>query len=797
MLQPRGRGARSPRLTLSGASAGRGRGAAPPSPRTEPVPGGRGRGGTLRNKSPSDDEMSSPPPASGGRGRGGTLRNKPPSDDEMSSPPPTAGRGRGAPIVDSDDDAPSKPSSASGSLPGRGRAAAAAAPVESPKLPAAGRGRGASLRPPESDSEDSPPPSPSPVAAAPMPSSGRGRGNVTVLPTLPSAGRGRGPTESDMSTDDDMTPRQSSPRPTSIGRGRGVSPPPSRDSTSTDLPSPRASVGPGRGRGAAPPAPVSTARNSLSAAGAGRGTPSTNISIDLSSDDEPWQPPPKKEPGSGRGVLVKEDPPAATSSAAGRARPPVPPVKPAEDEAPSVGRGRGAGPPSAPPEESMSAGVGRGRGSSATGSAPAPSGEGARASTTGKPSVLSDEEDEEPLTAAERRKIDRMFEAKERTIQTMDDLIKDLQPNEEELTKAMQLASYLEREKAAEEEEAAPVVQPKAVPFVTKTMSSESTVREAGLPTCLAVRKPWIAIGMTHGVVLVFDANQKLSAILGSQEGSEYGRVCSMSISNSAKMLLVGYGSGAVVLWDIVDSRKPVKVITDTHKAAVIHVDFLKDDSTWVSGDVDGKLVYSVLTSMLFVYYHSATDIVTGEGEVLALRSLRPGTCRNGSDGQGLCAACTAEGGLSIFSVFPKLHIWKNISRPDTVSPACVPYVSWREAVNLSAETTGDPILCVGWGTEILLYRMVVKGSGEVVVTDMGSFSLSSEIVSLTWLGYNAITILTIANEMKVFDPFSLAVLETSSVEVIIEEKNFKGGFFSCFFFLSLLFIQEHGALSS
>lgn len=392
--------------------------------------------------------------------------------------------------------------------------------------------------------------------------------------------------------------------------------------------------------------------------------------------------------------------------------------------------------------------------------------------------ALSDDEEDEPLTAAERRKLERVFEAKEKAIQTMDDLVKDLQPSEEELTKAMQLASYLEREKAAEEEESAPVVQPKAVPFVTKTISSESTVREAGLPTSLAVRKPWIAVGMTHGVVLVFDANQKLSAILGSQEGQEYGRVCSLAISNSAKMLLVGHGSGAVVLWDIVDSRKPLKVVTETHKAAVIHVDFLKDDSTWVSGDADGKLMHSALTSMLFVYYHSASEVVAGEGPVLALKSLRPGSCRHGTDNQGLTAACTAEGGLIIFSVFPKLRVWKQISRPDSISPSCIPYLSWREALNIGTEATGgDPVLCVGWGQEILLYRMSVRGSGDVAVADMGNFSVSSEIVSITWLGYTAVTVLTVANEMKVFDPASLSILETSTVEVrdvfvILFEKN-------------------------
>lgn len=38
----------------------------------------------------------------------------------------------------------------------------------------------------------------------------------------------------------------------------------------------------------------------------------------------------------------------------------------------------------------------------------------------------------------------------------------------------------------------------------------------------------------------------------------------------------------------------------------------------------------------------------------------------------------------------------------------------------------------------------------------MGQHSIDGEITALTWLGYNAVVILTNLNEMQVFDPFSL-----------------------------------------
>lgn len=384
----------------------------------------------------------------------------------------------------------------------------------------------------------------------------------------------------------------------------------------------------------------------------------------------------------------------------------------------------------------------------------------------------SDDEDEQPansssnpsraaLVTTEKLKEDIK---KDGEIRSMEDLVKDLQPREEDFAKAMELASYMDREQAAEEAEAALVVQPKPVPKVSQTMASESTVREAGHPTCLTVRKPWIVIGMTHGVCLMFDKDQKLSGILGTQEGGSFGPVCSVAISNTSKMLVVGHESGAVVVWDISSPQKPLKTITDVHSAPVIHADFLKDDTAWVTGDIAGKMVHSTLTSMFITYYHSAVEIPNESGGcILALRALRPGALKDPSDALSPVAACTPLGTI-IFSVFPKLHIYHTVPRPDDVNQGCIPYLSWREAVSTGGQGPVDPILALGWGTEIHLWS--VRGYGtDLEVEELGSYRLKSEIIAVTWLGYNAIVILTALNEMQVFDPFSLQVLETSSLE--------------------------------
>lgn len=766
-----GRGA-SPRPTPSVAVAGRGRGAAPP-----PASVGRGRG--------EDADLSSSSSAASSVGRG---RGVPPSTTTAASTSSSKLNFKYDDDDDSDDDdAPVRPAPVAVVSAGRGRGAPPVAAEEEVKPGSVGRGRGSSSRTSTTSLEQ-------PVA-------GRGRGSVVPVeeksPAV-SAGRGKVVANFDLSSDSesDEAPIASS------GRGRGVSPLPLKKSSE------EATVVSGRGRGVVAATTSTTKLETSSVVTSGRGR------VEESKREEPVV-----VSGRGRGVVVEDVKKDETVVVSGRGRGVVP--KKDEDEEVSMGRGRGVAPkvveepigrgrgspiePIAKKDEVVSAGrgrgsgagnssedvtaAGRGGGGGGRGVSPIPirkdedpKGKGPLArvqqsshmTRTAEDALLdsrddmeSEEEEETPMEALQRKKLERALEEKENLIRTMEDILKDLQPNQEELAVAMELASYMDKEKAAEEEEVAPVVQPKAVPHVSKTMSSESTVRETGEPTCLAVRKPWIAIGMSHGVVLVFDKDQKLAGIVGTQEGSEYGRVCSLAISNSSKMLLVGHGNGAMVLWDIADGRKPIKVVTDTHKAAVIHCDFLKDDFTWVSGDSDGKLVHSALTSMLFAYYHSATEVQAPMGPVLALRSLRPGPTKDITDGLGLSAACTEEGGLFFFVVFPKLKILRTIEAPEAVASSCIPYLSWREALG-GVSTIGsvnEPILALGWGTELSFFRIVCHGESNVQVVDLGHFSLSSEIISVTWLGHNALTVLTSANEMKVFDPFSLNVLETSAMD--------------------------------
>jgi WD40 repeat protein len=101
---------------------------------------------------------------------------------------------------------------------------------------------------------------------------------------------------------------------------------------------------------------------------------------------------------------------------------------------------------------------------------------------------------------------------------------------------------------------------------------------EAGFPTVHAVSK-LILIGTSHGLVLVFDHQEHLKAILGNNEHIEYGAVTAIDITPDGTMAATGHQNGFVILWDVTQATE-LKVLADIHKGSpVVHLRFLRNNA--------------------------------------------------------------------------------------------------------------------------------------------------------------------------------------------------------------------------
>lgn len=93
----------------------------------------------------------------------------------------------------------------------------------------------------------------------------------------------------------------------------------------------------------------------------------------------------------------------------------------------------------------------------------------------------------------------------------------------------------------------------------------------AGLPTAMAATT-MIAVGTSHGLVLVFDSSQRLRWCFGTTD-QDQGSVSSLGFNHDCSRLLAGFARGLILMYDVVNG-KLLRTMNDTHPpgTAVLHV---------------------------------------------------------------------------------------------------------------------------------------------------------------------------------------------------------------------------------
>jgi hypothetical protein len=93
----------------------------------------------------------------------------------------------------------------------------------------------------------------------------------------------------------------------------------------------------------------------------------------------------------------------------------------------------------------------------------------------------------------------------------------------------------------------------------------------AGLPTAMTATT-MIAVGTSHGLVLVFDSAQTLRWCLG-ETAQDQGSVSSLSFNHDCTRLLAGFARGHILMFDVVGG-KLLRTMADVHPpgTAVLHV---------------------------------------------------------------------------------------------------------------------------------------------------------------------------------------------------------------------------------
>ena len=255
----------------------------------------------------------------------------------------------------------------------------------------------------------------------------------------------------------------------------------------------------------------------------------------------------------------------------------------------------------------------------------------------------------------------------------------------------------------------------------TKSMMTTALTTTGPLPTAITVNSKFIAIGNQRGEVQVFDLYEQLKIVLGkngstlgesgstanvtsdvkrtvghkrndssatasSATSSNLGPVTSIDLSSQGDFLLAGYGSGQVILWDVI--KGSILTIVDSHSSSICSARFTCIPMTGEAGrrgvidnerigavivDASGlvnKLVFSRgrLASVFSTAYSVETECLLDgtAGQILAMDVLPYHDMATTFDNRIVLIALSSSRSSFAVSVEPKVNVLHRWARPST-----------------------------------------------------------------------------------------------------------------------------------
>jgi len=122
-----------------------------------------------------------------------------------------------------------------------------------------------------------------------------------------------------------------------------------------------------------------------------------------------------------------------------------------------------------------------------------------------------------------------------------------------------------------------------------KSNTNQSTTTTTGLPTALTVNSKFIAVGNQRGQIYIFDLFQQLKIVLCLEDVDTYtgatldggnihstilsstGSVTSIDLSLHGDYLIGGYGTGQIILWDVINGSV-LKHLVELHTSSISSV---------------------------------------------------------------------------------------------------------------------------------------------------------------------------------------------------------------------------------
>lgn len=339
-----------------------------------------------------------------------------------------------------------------------------------------------------------------------------------------------------------------------------------------------------------------------------------------------------------------------------------------------------------------------------------------------------------------------------------------------------------------------------------------------GIATVIEISSKFIAIGTSKGLVLLFDHGQEIRQVIGSvvpviNRCSE--KVTAISLNNAGTLILVGYSTGEITLWDIKGSL--LKTITDLHHTSITSLFFVvnvldgsKVNNTFntnidaVSVDAKGVVQKFQLSKHLLwsTYTYEANCLLDGAiglvSSIAPLGSIYDNFCLQTSTNDEFDITQISKDKSLLFHQNAQLlavHIG-NRTYIIQLQPSVRIVFKWDSSIESS-------ITCLNWNWEFdrlnnnseLFNPLLVRSRGNYIeilsISTKGfpdfdfNFSVKCfvtlhnlNIISLQWVGNSNIAIISencvyfLSNDLRVIDKCLLSPEVCSGIAKQINENN-------------------------
>ncbi|XP_072048156.1 LOW QUALITY PROTEIN: vacuolar protein sorting-associated protein 8 homolog [Amphiura filiformis] len=313
----------------------------------------------------------------------------------------------------------------------------------------------------------------------------------------------------------------------------------------------------------------------------------------------------------------------------------------------------------------------------------------------------------------------------------------------------------------------------------SQVMSATDRV-DAGYPTAMAVSM-MIAIGSSHGLILVFDPKQVLKWCLGSTAvGNQYGAVSSLGINTDCTRLISGFARGQITMWDLT-SGKLLRTITDAHPpgSAVLHIQFTDDPTLAICSDSGGSVFELNMKRVMGMRTCESRCLFSGSrGEVCAVAPLLLNSSVKDhplKDVSLLAMATLSK--VFIVGLRPKLTVL--FTKQLKGDPTTLPLLAWQFVIIQVTDTNRvvDPVLAFGRTHTVHFYQVLYQEESVVKVVPLQIVQLPYSLLSLQW--FNSRTVITVdtSEKLRLIDVRSeeeLEVIDLSDIGLVYSSSHFK-----------------------